>query len=122
MATISDSSTKPPAFVCFRADGFFSAADAFFAGERRLADVAFFADFFDDFFGDFFRDFFGAFLAVAAFFAVFLAFVALRLLVFARFFARAWAAPARVDLAAFLAFRFFAVFFLALATTNSFVA
>jgi hypothetical protein len=97
------------------------------AVELRLFDLGFLADFFAGFFGDFFAT--AAFLTVfltaflAAFFTVFLAaFFAPRLLTFARFFAAvAFAVLARADLPAFFAPRFLTVFFLGVATTNSFM-
>jgi hypothetical protein len=98
--------------------------------ELRLFDFIFFAAFFAGFLGTFFAAavfltvFLAVFLAVlfAAFFAVFLAFFAPRLLTFARFFtADAFAVLVRADLPAFFAPRFLTVFFLGVATTNSFM-
>jgi hypothetical protein len=98
--------------------------------ELRLFDFVFFAAFFAGFLGTFFAAavfltvFLAVFLAVlfAAFFAVFLAFFAPRLLTFARFFtADAFAVLVRADLPAFFAPRFLTVFFLGVATTNSFM-
>jgi hypothetical protein len=99
---------------------------ACFGAEARFFDVVFFADFFGDFLGDFFGDFLGAFVTpvffFAIFFAAFLAFCVPRLLVFARFFsADALVVGPRSDLRAFFALRFLTVFFLAVATTISFV-
>jgi hypothetical protein len=75
--------------------------------------VVFLAAFFTVFFAVFFEGFFEVFLA---------AFFAPRLLVFARFFtADTFAVVARVDLPAFFAPRFLTVFFLGVATTNSFM-
>jgi hypothetical protein len=81
-----------------------------------LFDFAFLEDFFDAFLGAFFT----AVVFFAVFLAVFLAFFAPRLLVLARGF-RAALAPCRA-LRTFFALRFLTVFFLAVATTISFIA
>src|ERR1700687_2905949 len=81
--------------------------------ETRFFDFVFFAAFLTDFLAAFF---------VAGFFAVFFAFLTTRLLFLARFFdAAALVVRARGDLRTFFAF-FPEVFFLGVATTNSFMA
>ena len=116
------------------ADGVFPTTLNLFGVTLGLFGPALFADFLGDFSGAFFAaGFFPAVFAVffavcvAVFLAVFLAgvlaFLAPLWLVLARFFnAAAFAVPARDDLRAFFALRFFTVRFLAVATTISFIA
>src|SRR5216684_1530927 len=86
--------------------------------ETRCFDFVFFAAFLTDFLAAFFTAGF-----LAAFFAAFFAFLATALLFLARFFdAAALVDRARGGLRAFFAFFFPEVFFLGVATTNSFMA
>jgi hypothetical protein len=84
--------------------------------ETRFFDFVFFAAFLTDFLAAFFVVGF-----LAAFLATFFAFLTTRLLFLARFFDAALADRARGGLRAFFAF-FPEVFFLGVATTNSFMA
>jgi hypothetical protein len=84
--------------------------------ETRLFDFVFFAAFLTDFLAAFFAVGF-----LVAFFAVFFAFLTTRLLFLTRFFDAALADRARGGLRAFFAV-FPEVFFLGVATTNSFTA
>src|SRR6267154_1826729 len=118
-----------PSFALVPADNVFSATLVSFAVAMGLFDLAF-----DDFVDGVLDGFLGAFFAavfftacfavfLAAFFTVFLAFFTERLLVLARVFdAAALAVRALGDLRAFFAPRVLAVFFLAVATTISFIA
>jgi hypothetical protein len=114
-----------PTFALVPADNVFSATLILFAVALGLFGPLF-DDFLvgvlDGFLGTFFAAvFFTAFLAL--FVTAFLAFFTERLLVLARFFdAAALAVRALSDLRAFFAPRFLAVFFLAIATTISFIA
>jgi hypothetical protein len=102
-----------PAFALLPA-GAFPATLVLFGAELGFLDLVFFADFVDDLFG--------AFFAAGVFFAVFLAFFTARVRFFARFFsAEALTIRVRDDLRAFFAVRFLTIFFLAVATTISFI-
>src|SRR5882672_3693866 len=106
-----------PTFALVPADNVFSATLVSFA-----AGLGLFGLLCDDFLVGFLDGFLGTFFA-AVFVAAFLAFFTKRLLVLARFFdAAALAVRALGDLRAFFAPRFLAVFFLAVATTISFIA
>jgi hypothetical protein len=87
-----------------------------FGTGRRSLDFAFFEGLLADFFADFLAAFFAAAGLFKAFFDAFPAFFAARLPVFARVFE-----AAAVTLRALFAIRFLDFFFLAVATTNSFV-
>ncbi|HTF79870.1 MAG TPA: hypothetical protein VK620_37110 [Bradyrhizobium sp.] len=113
-----------PTFALVPADNVFSATLVSFAGLGLFGLLCddFLVGFLDGFLGTFFAAvFFAVFLAL--FVAAFLAFFTERLTVLARFFdAAALAVRALGDLRAFFAPRFLAVFFLAVATTISFIA
>src|SRR5882757_413607 len=113
-----------PTFALVPADNVFSATLVSFAGLGLFGLLCddFLVGFLDGFLGTFFAAvFFAVFLAL--FVAAFLAFFTKRLLVLARVFdAAALAVRALGDLRAFFAPRFLAVFFLAVATTISFIA
>src|SRR3977135_2709159 len=118
-----------PTFALVPADNVFSATLVSFAaamGSFGLPFDDFLVGVLDGFLGAFFAAvFFTAFLAffLAAFFTDFSAFFTGRLPVLARVFdAAALAVRALGDLRAFFAPRFLAVFFLAVATTISFIA
>src|SRR5258708_38135494 len=109
-----------PTFALVPADNVFSATPVSFA-----AGLGLFGLLCDDFLVGFLDGFLGTFFAAiffTVFLAIFLAFFTERLPVLARVFDAAALTARLGDLRAFFAPRFLAVFFLAVATTISFVA
>jgi hypothetical protein len=118
-STLFSGLPPPIPLVLLPTDGALARMPALSGAELRFVDFAFFAGFFDDLLAVFFVVVFFAGVVRFAAFLAFFAFFGARVAFFARFF-EADVLALRFDLPACLRPFFLAIFFLALATPNSF--